>query len=124
MQTLQIALAVACALTALGLVVQIARDLAPGRSFVAVLGLIEAGLVCHLVLGVVKVSGGHADVSVATYVGYLVGALLILPAGVIWSQSERTRSGTAVLLVAVLLIPFLIVRVNQVWAAGNVGGHV
>ena len=54
-----------------------------------------------------------------TYVGYLIGALLILPLGWLWAASEKTRAGSAVLLVAVLLVPFLLLRMHDIWV-GNV----
>ena len=63
------------------------------------------------------VSGDHGGVNVAAYVGYLVGALVILPVAFLWSIGERTRSGTGVLLVAVLVVPVLFLRLHQLWAA-------
>jgi len=44
-----------------------------------------------------------------------VGALLVLPIGFVWSAGERTRSGTAVLLIAVLVVPFLSLRLHDLW---------
>jgi hypothetical protein len=68
------------------------------------------------VLGLVQVFGDHGDLNVAAYVGYLVGSLLVLPIGFVWSAGERTRSGTAVLLVAVVTVAFLFVRLHQLWS--------
>jgi hypothetical protein len=65
----------------------------------------------------VKVSGDHGGVNVPAYVGYLVGALLILPVGFLWSAGERTRAGTGVLLVAVLVVPVLFLRLHELWGA-------
>jgi hypothetical protein len=107
-----------CLLTALVVVVLIVRNRAPGDLVVGLLALVELGLVVQLVLGIIRVAGPHDGVSVATYVGYLVGSLVILPVAVIWSLSERSRGGTAVLLVGVLLVPFLFLRLAEVW-----GGH-
>jgi hypothetical protein len=56
-------------------------------------------------------------VNVAAYVGYLVGAIVILPAAFLWSVGERTRAGTGVLLVAVAVIPVLFARLHQLWGA-------
>jgi hypothetical protein len=53
------------------------------------------------------------------YIGYLIGVVLFIPAGVVWSSGERSRGGTAVLLVAVLLVPFMFVRLADIWAAGG-----
>jgi hypothetical protein len=118
MTALQLVLAGLCLLAALWLVVLIIRDRTPDHVLLAGLAVIEVGLVAHLVVGVVRVVGDHQGVSVAEYVGYLVGTLLLLPAGVIWSAGERTRGGTAVLLVAVLLVPFMFLRLADIWAAG------
>ncbi len=120
MLPLQLALTAVCLLAALWLVVLIVRDQAPGRVLLNVLAVAEIALVVHLVLGIVRVTGDvPAGVSVWEYVGYLVGVLLLIPAGVVWSSGERSRGGTAVLLVAVLLVPFMFVRLADIWAAGG-----
>ena len=118
MVSLQIALSVLCLLIALWLVVLIVRDRTPDNLTLNALGVVEVGLIANLVLGIVRVTGETGDTSVAEYVGYLVGVLLLIPAGLIWSAGERTRGGTAVLLVAVLLVPFMFVRLADIWVAG------
>ena len=116
---LEIALSAVCLLSAVWLVVLIVRDRTPGHVLLNVLAVAEVGLIVHLVLGIVRVTGGApAGVSVWEYVGYLVGVLLLVPAGVVWSSGEKSRGGTAVLLVAVLLVPFMFVRLADIWAAG------
>ena len=47
--------------------------------------------------------------------GYLLGALLFLPLATLWALGERTRGGTAVLVVAGLVLPVLVLRIQQVW---------
>lgn len=116
MNALQITLSIICGLTIILLAALIIRDRQPGKASLAALAVIEAGLVAELVVGLVRVFEDHQGVSVWTYVAYLVGALLIIPVGLVWSASERTRSGTAVLLVAVLLVPVLFVRLNDIWS--------
>ena len=39
--------------------------------------------------------------------------------GTLWALAEPTRSGTAVLVLATLLVPFLILRLDQIWTAGG-----
>ncbi|HET8560452.1 MAG TPA: hypothetical protein VFL69_08050 [Marmoricola sp.] len=117
MLVLQYVLTGICLLVAVTVVVEIVRNRAPETLVLGLIALVELGLLVQLVLGIVKVAGPHDGVSVPTYVGYLVGSLLILPVAVIWSLSERSRGGTAVLLVGVLLVPFLFLRLSQVWAA-------
>ena len=102
---------------ALWLVVLIARDRQPDDWVYGTLALLELGLVAQLVIGLVRLGGDHEGVNVAAYVGYLVGSLVILPAGFVWSVGERSRAGTGVLLVAVAVIPVLFLRIHQLWSA-------
>jgi hypothetical protein len=116
MTELQTTLAVLCGVIAVQLVVLMVRDLLPGRITYALLALLEVGLVAQLVIGLTMVFDDHRGVSVGTYVGYLLGALVILPLAAGWARAERTRSGTGVLLVAVLVLPVLFVRLHDIWA--------
>ena len=116
MTTLQIGLSILCGLLVLQLVVLVVRDRRPGPVTYALLGLLEVGLVAQLVVGLARVSGDHRGVNVATYVAYLVGALFIVPLAAAWAWAERTRSGTGVLLVGVLVVPVLFLRLHDIWA--------
>ena len=79
------------------------------------LALLELGLLVQAVLGIVNLARTDRDVSGVTFVGYLIGSLVILPLATFWSLAEKTRWGTGVLVVACLVIPVAIVRMNQVW---------
>ena len=116
MTVLQIVLGAICVVAALWLVVLIVLDRLPGDLLYGVLAIIEIGLVVQLVIGLARVFGDHGDLNVAAYVGYLVGSLLVLPIAFVWSAGERTRSGTGVLLVAVVAVAFLFVRLQQLWS--------
>lgn len=116
MSQLQIVLSVLCALVALVLLVHIVRDEPVGNVGFFGLVAIEAGLLVQLVWGIVRVIDDHAGVSVATYLAYLIGGLLILPIGFVWSASEKSRSGTGVLLVAVVVVPVLLLRLHDIWS--------
>jgi hypothetical protein len=117
MSTVQIVLTILSAVVALFLIVHIVRDEQPGNVGFFGLVALEAGLLVQLVWGLVRVFDNHDGVSVAPYLGYLIGALLILPIGFVWSASEKSRSGTAVLLVAVMVLPVLFLRLHDLWAA-------
>ncbi len=120
MRTVQVIVSGACVLAALWIVVLLVRDRLPGRRLLDLMAAIELLLVVHLVLGIVHAtSDAPAHLAFWEYVGYLVGALLIIPAGVIWSTGERSRGGTAVLLVAVLVVPFMFLRLADIWAAAG-----
>jgi hypothetical protein len=111
-----VALSLVLALVALG---HLVADRKPTLGLLGGLVLLEVGLVVQLVVGVVQLVGADRDVDGFTFVGYLVGILLVLPLGTLWALAEPTRSGTAVLVLATLLVPFLILRLEQVWTAGG-----
>ena len=117
MTGLQIVLAAICAVVAVWLVVLIVLDRLPNDYLYGALALLEVGLVAQLVIGLVMVSGDHGGVNVAAYVGYLAGALVLLPVGFVWSLGERTRAGTGVLLVAVVVVPVVFLRLHDLWGA-------
>jgi hypothetical protein len=111
-----VVLSLLLALVALG---HLAVNRKPTLWLLGGLAVLELGLLLQLVLGVVLLVTGDRDVSAFTFVGYLVATLVILPLGTLWALAEPTRSGTAVLVLTTLVIPFLIVRLQQIWAAGG-----
>lgn len=108
--------ALAVAAWSLGLVV---LNKTPNTITLGLLALLELALVVQLVIGIVNLAGTDRHVSGATFVGYLIGALLILPVATFWALAERTRWGTTVLIIGCLVIPVLIARLNQIWNAGG-----
>ena len=109
--------ALVCAAWALGLV--IVNRTAEGPVTLGMLALVELGLVVQLVIGIVNLVITDREVSGVSFVGYLVGSLLILPLAAFWSLAERNRWGTSVLIVGCLVVPVMIVRLNQIWGAGG-----
>jgi hypothetical protein len=86
------------------------------RYLLGAFALIEVGLLVQAVAGIVELAMTHRQVSGVTFVGYLVAALLIPPATVGWSLTEKSRWGVGILLIGALVIPVMIVRMNQVWS--------
>lgn len=113
---LQTVLIVAALVLALVTGVYVALDRSPDRVLVALLALLEAGLVVQAVVGIAQLIGGSDDPGV-TFVGYLLAVLVILPLGLLWSLGERSRGATAVLIVALLTVAFLVLRLVQIHAA-------
>lgn len=105
-----------CAVTLVVVLVQLVRDVPASNLVDALLALVELGLVAQLVVGLVKLGSAPHAMSKPTWIGYLVGSLLILPAAWIWSQAERSRAGLGVLIVGLLVVPFLFLRLHQVWS--------
>ena len=78
-------------------------------------GLVEALLLVQVVVGLVAVARGDGPADGATYWGYLVTTLFVLPVAAAWAFAERTRWSSVVLLVAALTVAFLQLRAVQVW---------
>ncbi len=116
---LQIGLGAFSLLLAVVAVGHMVVDHKPTLALLGGLLLLEVGLLAQSVLGVVLLVSGDQDVAAATFVGYLVGILLVVPVGTLWALAEPTRSGTAVLVLATLLVPFLLLRLDQIWNAGG-----
>ena len=111
----QITLLVASLLLAAVTAAYVALDRRPDKVLVGGLALLELAFVAQLVIGVVQLFADDRSTSPVVFVGYLIGILLILPAGVLWSIAEPTRSGTAVLIIACLTVAFLVLRLQQLW---------
>lgn len=88
-----------------------------GLAYAGLLVLIEVALLAQAVVGLVNLATTDRSVDGLSFAGYLVGALLVLPIAVFWSLAERTRWGTAVLVVGALAVPVLIVRLDHLWTA-------
>lgn len=114
-------MAVVLVLTAVAagsVIVLLIRDRTAGDPTFVVLGLVELALLVQLVVGLVALRDADDVVPVVTFVSYLVSIVLVLPIGAFWSLAERTRAGTAVLLVALLTVAALEVRLDSLWSSG------
>jgi len=98
--------------------VHLVRDETAGDPTFVALAVLEVALLVQAVLGCVALAGTDRDVSAATFLGYLLAVPLALPIGAFWSLAERSRAGTAVLLVALLTVLAVEVRLWSVWGAG------
>jgi hypothetical protein len=81
--------------------------------------LVELALLAQLVIGLVALGRTDRDVEAVTFVSYLVGSVLILPVAVFWSLAERTRSGTAVLIVGIFAAGVMVLRLHSIWTMGT-----
>jgi hypothetical protein len=99
-------------------VVYVARDRAADVWLVGGFGVLEALLLVQAGVGCIQLATTGRDVDGLVFVGYLLGSLLVPPAALVWSLAERSRSGSAVLLVGALTVPVLVSRLQAVWTAG------
>lgn len=80
---------------------------------------LEVALVAQLVAGLIALGRTARDVDGVTFVAYLVTAVLLPPAAVLWAASDRTRWGTAVVAAMGLTEAVLVVRLLDLWGAGG-----
>ena len=78
--------------------------------------VLEGMLLVQLVVGAVLVAGGERPPSTLTFFAYLVGILLVVPVGTLWSVAEKSRPSTLVLTVACLAVAAMTGRLLQMWA--------
>ncbi len=110
------AVLVLCGVTTIVLVVHLVRDLAAADAMFGLLAVTELVLLGQLAGGCIALANTERDVDGTLFVAYLVGTSLALPIGAFWSLAERTRAGTAVVLLAVLTVAALEVRLDAIWA--------
>ena len=111
------AVALVLAAWAFGLVV---ANRPPGAALLAGGAALEALLFGFLIGGIVQMIGSHRVFARAEFVIYLLACVAIPPAAAAWGLGERGRAGTAVVAAGFLIMPVMMLRVQQVWA-GPVG---
>jgi hypothetical protein len=91
----------------------------PNRALWLALGVLELLLLGLLVGGMVQMAGSDRDFARLEFVLYLLGLAALLPLAGWWVRGEKSRAAAGVLLVALLVAPVMVVRVQQVWAGPN-----
>ena len=115
MGVVQAILVVACALAAIVVLIQLVRNVPASNVVDGALAVVQVVVIAQLIAGLASVGSAPHSVSKFVYVGYLVGALVVLPFAWLWAQAERSRSGLGVLLVGLFVVAFLVVRLHQIW---------
>ena len=110
----------ACLIGAAWTVVLAVRNRRVSNGLLIELAVVELLILAQLLVAMIAVTTGDRPDSTLTFLGYAVAELLILPAGVFWSQAERSRSSTLVITVACLAVPVMTARMLQIWS--TVGG--
>ena len=110
--TIVVVLACASALLAL---VDVARDRDPSWFTAGALVALDAALITQVVVGLVRLAQTDRDVSGLPFTLYLILAVLVPPVAFVWAATERTRWGTAVLVVGSLAVVALEFRLDQIW---------
>jgi hypothetical protein len=79
--------------------------------------LLEVLLLLQATVAVVAMAGGARPPETATFLGYLVGVLLVPVAGILWARTEPTRWAGGVIVVAGLVVAVMAWRLLQLWEA-------
>ncbi len=99
------------------LLASLRRD--PSWWSVGSIALVEVSLIVQLVCSIVSVAQGASAVGdTVEFFGYVVTAMLIPPASVLWAIYERTKWSTLVIAVAGFTVAIMAVRMWQIWS-GN-----
>lgn len=78
--------------------------------------LLAAMFVVLAIGGIVQMLGTDREFARPEFVGYLLLSPLIPVGAWWWSKNDETRAGSGVVLVVALVMPVLVVRIQQVWA--------
>jgi hypothetical protein len=90
-------------------------DRPPGLPHLLGLAIVEAALLVQAVVAMGKLFTGDRPEGMATFIGYLLTAVLIPPLAGLLGWAERTRWGSAIIAAAFLVVPVMVLRLQQVW---------
>ena len=117
-QSLGTAVAIAGLVLAAWALVPVIRNRPPGPTHFAGLAIVQALVVAETIVAINHLAGGAHPRQYATFIGYLVALFLVLPLATLLARLEPTRWGALIITVGGLVVPVLILRVNQLWSGG------
>jgi hypothetical protein len=91
------------------------RDRTLGLAHVIGLAVVELVVLAQVAVAIARLVGGARPTSLPTFIGYLLGAAAILPAGVWLASMERTKWGAVIAGFASVVLAVLALRLRQVW---------
>jgi hypothetical protein len=105
-------------LAVIGLVMS-ALDRVVDRVLLAAAVMVEVAALVQSVVAGVELAGSHQVASAAAFVGYLIGAVLVMPVAVVWAWAERNRWTGAVVALGGLTVAVMTLRLTTLWNAGG-----
>ncbi len=88
----------------------------PSDLTVGILGLLELGLIVQVVISIVAPFAGNPPTgSLLEFWVYLVSAVLIPPAAVVWALLERSRWSTVIMGIGALAVAVMVWRMQVIW---------
>ena len=83
--------------------------------------VIAALFIVLAVGGIVQMLGTDRDFARPEFVGYLVLSPMIPIGSWLWTRGDTTRIGSAIVMVVGLVMPVLVLRIQQVWSGVPLG---
>jgi hypothetical protein len=88
-----------------------------GLLHLVVAAVLELVLLVQAGIAVAAMAGGERPADLPTFLGYLIGVLLVPVAGVLWARTERSRWAGTVIAVAAAVVAVMGWRLLQLWEA-------
>ncbi|WP_129669732.1 hypothetical protein [Phytoactinopolyspora endophytica] len=95
--------------------VAVVRNQNPREPFVIGAGVVELLLLVQMVVAFVVMIVDDGPSDAALFISYLLFTVLLLPVALFWALAEKSRWGTSVLVFAALVVPALVVRLQDIW---------
>ncbi len=89
------------------------RALYVGMVVVAALVAVQVGIATARLIGG---AGPTEGTRIVTFVGYMLTTLLLPPAGAVLARLEPTRWGSGLIGAVMVIVPVLLLRMQQVWS--------
>lgn len=91
------------------------RGRAPDRAQFAGLVVLQIGVLAMSVIAVVALFGGARPAELETFAGYLVTMVCWPAVAFVLGRMEPTKWGSVTIAVGCLVIPVLVLRLEQIW---------
>lgn len=112
------AVTVAGLLAAAWCLVPFIRDRTIGATHWSALAVVQALVTAEVVTAVVHLVRGAHPYHYVTFIGYVIALFLVLPLAMLLAWMEPTRWGALIVTVGAVVVPVLILRVDQLWSGG------
>lgn len=111
---LSVATIIAALLLAAWFLLRAALDRAPSRADLLAAALLGALVAVLVVVAVVGLFDGTRPSDTATFAGYLITTIAFAPVALYLARMEPTRWGNLILGIACLVLPVLVLRLQQI----------
>lgn len=96
------------------------RAAPPDRFQFAGLGVLEVVLLALAITTVITWIGGESPAEIGTFIGYLATLIFLPPLAGVLAWMEPTRWGSVIVMSVCLVLPVVVVRLQQTWEYAGV----